>query len=120
MMMRMWVVAMLISCGCVLAPSFAFADPPVPTNVYRSLEAGKPAHNAGQLHGRIVAVDYATGSLVVQTNRGSLTVAVMPNTVIYRGDASGTISDVRPGQNAQLEVYEVGGRLVAQLIRLAP
>ena len=76
MMMRLWIVAMLISCGCVLVPSFAYADPPVPTNVYRSLEAGKPARNAGQLHGRIASVDYAGGSLVVQTNRGSLTVAV--------------------------------------------
>lgn len=120
MIQRTWVVAMLISCWFLQATGSALADPPVPNNVYRSLESGKPARNAGQMHGKIASVDYSGGSLVVQTNRGNVVVAVVPNTAIYRGNVYGTLSDLRPGQNVQLEVYEVGGRLVAQLIRFAP
>ncbi len=121
MKMRQSIVAVLIACGCLSGIAPAFADPPsTPPNVYRSLEAGKQAHNAGELHGRIESVDYAGGSLVVRTGRGAITVAIVPNTTIYRGNQYGTLADLRPGQQVRLSVYEVGGRLVAQLIRFAP
>ncbi|MDE2480777.1 MAG: hypothetical protein KGN02_01130 [bacterium] len=119
MTMRLSILALLITCWCAFAAGPALADP-VPQNVYRSLEAGKPARNAGQMNGRIVAVDYAGGTLVVQTNRGEMHVAVVPNTAIYRGNDYATLGDLRAGQNVHLAVYEVGGRLVAQLIRVRP
>ncbi len=109
---------MVAVCGSVGMPLFARANPPATPNVYRSLDAGKPAHDVGHLRGRVVSVDYAEGSFVVRTARGDLLIAILPNTTVSRGDRDAGISDVRPGQSVELSVYEVGGRLVARRIRL--
>ncbi len=102
-----------------VAPVLASADPGVPNPVYRSLESGKDAHDAGVVSGIIEGVDYSGGLVTVRTrHRGSINVSVVPSTAIYRGGQYGTLSDLRRGQSVEISVYEVGGRLVAQTIRL--
>ncbi len=101
----------------VMVPAVARAQSP-PPNLYRSLESGKPARDAGEIHGRIVSVDYPSGQVVVREARRSDTVAVVPGTTIYRHGQYATLADLRPGQHVSISVYEVGGRLVAQTIRL--
>lgn len=93
------------------------AQTPAP-NVYRSLEAGKPVHAAGELRGRIVSVDYPSGMLVINEGARNQTVAVVPSTTIYRHGKDATVSDLRTGEHVTISAYEVSGRLVAQTIRI--
>jgi hypothetical protein len=95
----------------------AYAQTPSP-NVYRSLEAGKPVHAAGEIHGTIAAVDYPGGELVVRDGEQSRAIAVVPSTTIYRHGQYATLADLRRGQRVTITAFEVGGRLVAQTIRI--
>ena len=97
--------------ACVLAQ---VATP----NVYRSLEAGKPVHAAGEITGRIVSVDYPAGTIVVNAGKVNRTISVLPSTSIERRGQYATLSDLRAGQHVKISAYEVSGRLVAQTIRL--
>jgi hypothetical protein len=91
---------------------------PTPTpNVYRSLESG-PAHDAGEIRGTIDSVDYPGGTLVVRSGKDKRVVAVVPSTTIYRHGQYSTLADLRRGQKVDISVYEVGGHLVAQTIRI--
>jgi hypothetical protein len=97
----------------------AQAPPPSPTpNVYRSLESGRPVHDAGEIRGRIDSIDYPEGTLVVSGPMGKRVIAVVPSTTIYRHGEYSTLADLRRGQRVDISVYEVGGRLVAQTIRI--
>jgi hypothetical protein len=89
----------------------------VQTTIYHSLEAGKPAKNAGRLRCRIVSIDYAADQLVVQSNHGNEIIAVLPSTTLYHGRQYETLSDLRAGQEVEIELSEIDGRLVAQTIR---
>ncbi len=100
-------------------PLVAPADPPpYPNHVYRSLESGKAAHDAGVIHGKIESIDYSSGTLVVRSHGGQIVVAVVPSTAIYRGGEFASVGDLRRGENVEISVFEVGGGLVAQMIRL--
>jgi hypothetical protein len=90
---------------------------PSPPSVYRSLNSVK-AHNAAAVSGTLDAIDYSAGTLVVRTAHGSQTVSVIPSTSIYAGSGYAALSDLRRGQSVEIAVYEVGGRLVAQTIRV--
>ena len=102
-------------------PLAAPADPPVmvpiPNPIYRSLESGKESHDAGTIRGVIESVDYSSGTLVVKSKGDRQIIAVVPSTAIYRGNEYATLGDLRRGQSVQVSVYEIGGRLVAQMIR---
>jgi hypothetical protein len=98
-----------------LAPGWAQSPPP---NVYRSLESGGPVHDAGEIRGRIESVDYPAGTILVRSGRTRRTIAVVPSTTIYQHGLYATLADLRRGERADLWVYEVGGRLVAQTIRI--
>jgi hypothetical protein len=100
---------------CTAAWTYAQTPPP---NVYRSLEAGKPTHAVGDIHGLIVSVDYPSGLLMLQVAGRRRTVAVVPSTTIYRRGQYATFSDLRPGERVSISAYEVSGRLVAQTIRI--
>ncbi len=103
----------------IAAPLVAPADPPpYPNHVYRSLESGKAAHDAGVIHGKIENIDYSSGTLVVRSRGGDIVVAVVPSTAIYRGGEFASVGDLRRGENVEISVFEVGGGLVAQMIRL--
>lgn len=111
-----WVAA-LASIFAML-PLRAPADAPSPSpNVYRSLDSRAP-RDAGVIAGKIESVDYSAGSIRVRGPHGVQTVALVPSTTIYRGREYATLSDLRAGQLVEIAVYEVGGRLVAQSIRL--
>ncbi len=112
--------AFLLASLILAAPSPALADPvAVPNPVYRSLESGKTTHDAGVLHGVVQSVDYSSGTIVLKNQRGTQEVTLTPSTAIYEGDQYATLSDLRRGQNVTASVYEVGGRLVAQMIRIS-
>jgi hypothetical protein len=98
--------------------SYAQTPPASTPNVYRSLESGRPVHDAGEIRGRIESVDYPEGTLVVRGRMGKRVIAVVPSTTIYRRGEYSTLADLRRGQRVDISVYEVGGRLVAQTIRI--
>jgi Domain of unknown function (DUF5666) len=99
----------------VMLPLRVPADPT--PNVYHSLESRQP-HDAGIIRGKIEAVDYSAGVIRVRGPHGVQTITVVPSTSIYHGREYATLSDLRPGQNVEIAAYEVGGRLIAQSIRL--
>lgn len=107
-------LAASLAAGAAL-PARAQTAPP---NVYRSLESGTPVHDAGQIRGRIVAVDYPAGEVTVRTGLRTRRVQVVPSTTIYRRGQYATLSDLRPGERVTIAAYEVSGRFVAQSIRL--
>jgi hypothetical protein len=109
---------LLFACGALLAAGGAFAQTPTPTsNVYRSLDSGR-SRPAAEIRGRIESVDYPGGTLSVRVGGQMRIIAVTPSTTIYQHGGYATLSDLRRGQNADISVYEVGGRLVAQIIRI--
>ncbi len=116
-MMRRRAFVLVWLCVALGAPSALFARTP-PPNVYRSLESGKPVHAAGEIRGLILRVDYPAGELVVRQGRRSRTVSIVPSTTIYHRGQYATMADLRSGQHVVITVYEVGGRLVAQTIRI--
>lgn len=78
------------------------------------------ARARGVVSGEIIGVDYAHGTLRLQTARGVLDITVLPGTsILRRGDEYGTIADLARGTRVAVYVSQiVGGRLFAQLIRI--
>ncbi|MDQ2866018.1 MAG: hypothetical protein M3R51_07300 [Candidatus Eremiobacteraeota bacterium] len=112
------VLSLLLIALMAAVPSFTLAGP-APNPVYRSLESGKTAHDAGVVRGVIESVDYSGGMISLRArSRDIIAIAVIPSTAIYRRKQYGTFSDLRRGQSVEISVYEVDGRLVAQTIRL--
>ena len=103
-----------------MLPLRAAADnqPEPPKNLYRTLESGSPAHPAGTLHGAIESIDYSSGTLLLRAGSRTQVVAIVPSTTIYGGKGYAGLSDLRRGQNVDISVYEIDGRLVAQSIRV--
>jgi hypothetical protein len=112
-------LAVLLVCAAMLfGAGRALAQTPSPTpNVYRSLDSGR-SHPAAEIHGRIESVDYPGGTLNVRVGTSTRIVAVTPSTTIYQHGGYATFADLRRGQNCDISVYEVAGRLVAQIIRI--
>ncbi|MGB6985977.1 MAG: hypothetical protein WBD74_08420 [Candidatus Aquilonibacter sp.] len=108
---------MLVCMGMLAGAGSARAQTPTP-NVYRALESGPAARPAAEIRGRIESVDYPGGTFAVRVGASMRIIAVVPSTTIYRGGGYATFSDLRRGRNVDVTVYEVGGRLVAQMIRL--
>lgn len=110
------ILGILVAFGRSLPAS---AQTPTPTpNLYRSLEAGPSSHPAREIHGTIESVDYPGGTLVVRDGSRSRVVAVVPATTIYQHGGYATLADLHRGQHVDISVYAVGGRLVAQTIRI--
>ena len=99
-------------------PSPGPDESPVSSGVYRSYESGKPARDAGVIHGQIEDVDYSSGMIVVRNGKTRSTIAVLPSTTIYEHDEYATLADLHRGATVDVSVSEVDGRLVAQIIRL--
>jgi hypothetical protein len=110
------IVAFALTFGGAM-PAVAQTPSAVP-NLYRSLETGPSAHPAGEVRGRIASVDYPGGTFVVHNGSGDRVVAVVPATTIYQHGGYATFADLHRGQHVEVSVYEVGGRLVAQSIRI--
>lgn len=76
------------------------------------------ARDRGVVQGEIVGVDFERGILRLQTQRGRVDVQILPSTSILRRGQNGTIADLTQGVRVSVNVSEVGGRLVAQIIRM--
>jgi hypothetical protein len=116
--------ALLLVClGLLLTVGRVWAQTPAPTptptsNVYRSLDSGPAARPAAEIRGRIESIDYPGGTFAVRAGGKTRVIAVTPSTTIYQHGGYATFSDLRRGQNCDISVYEVGGRLVAQIVRI--
>lgn len=107
-------------CSITMLPLRVSADPHKipPGQLYRTLESGAPSHPAAKLHGVIESIDYSAGTIVVRSGNRIDAVAIVPSTSIYGGDGYAGLSDLRRGQNVDISVYEIDGRLVAQSVRV--
>ena len=112
--------ALILVCLATLAlaaPAGAQTATPSP-NLYRALESGRNARPAAEIRGRIDSVDYAGGTVAVRAGGNVRIIAVTPSTTIYQHGGYATFSDLRRGQMVDVTMYQVGGRLVAQTIRI--
>lgn len=77
------------------------------------------ARDRGVLQGEIVGVDFERGILHLLTQRhGRVDVQILPSTSIVRKGQYGTVADLTQGTHVSVNVSEVGGHLVAQIIRM--
>jgi Ethanolamine utilization protein EutJ (predicted chaperonin) len=71
------------------------------------------------LSGRVVGVDYTNAIVVVRTSAGDKTVDVTPSTDIDEpSGAYATIADIHRGSLVDVGASVIGGRIVAQYIRI--
>ena len=80
--------------------------------------ASPSAQAHDEISGRVASVDYGQGTVVVKQGHERVAIAVVPSTQIYLHNAAGTFADVHPGAMVNIFVSEIGGRLVAQIIRV--
>lgn len=106
----------------VAGTAVALADPPPWAHGH-----GPPGHAQGQapipashgnISGTVAGVDYGSASLLIATPRGVVPVAVTPTTSIFRGSAFASFADLARGARVSVDFSEIGGRLVAQIIRI--
>jgi hypothetical protein len=111
----------LALCSITVLPLRVAADPPggvPPGQLYRSLESGAPSRPAGKVHGTIESIDYSSGVVIVRSGNRITAVAIVPSTTIYGGGGYAGLSDLRRGQTVDMSIYEIGGRFVAQSVRV--
>lgn len=118
----------LTACALVISPARAASlhlPPFNPNAVLQQVVAERDdgdedaqARDRGVLQGEIVGVDFERGILRLQTQRGRVDVQILPSTSILRRGQYGTIADLTQGARVSVNVSEVGGRLVAQIIRM--
>ncbi len=68
--------------------------------------------------GVIVGVDYGSANILVGTPHGLVPVAVTPTTSIIRGSSVASLPDLARGTRVSVDVTDMGGRLIAQIIRI--
>lgn len=76
------------------------------------------ARDRGVVQGEIAGVDFERGILHLLTQKGKVDVQILPSTSILRRGQYGSIADLTQGARVWVNVSEVGGRLVAQIIRM--
>lgn len=114
-----------VCCG-----SFAMADPPpdhgrhhehrraAGTAPPQLLPFSEVPRSHALVAGTIVGVNYGAASILVNTPHGPVPVAVTPTTSIIRGSAAGSLSDLARGSRVTVDVTDMGGRLIAEIIRI--
>lgn len=95
---------------------FAVADPP-PWAHALPLADGR-ARSHAVVSGRIAAIDFASASILVETPHGRVPIAVTPSTSIFRGEDFASFAELARGSRVDIDVSDIGGRLVAQIIRI--
>jgi len=104
-------VAVFATAGC----AFAF-DPPPWAHAQPLVDGAARSHAV--VSGRIVGIDFATASILVETAHGRVPIAVTPSTNIFRGSDFASFAELGRGSRVDVDVSDVGGRLVAQIIRI--
>jgi hypothetical protein len=120
-MLTMRSCLLAIALGCFAGAEPAVADPGagVQDDYQNQYSEGATARAHGALHGVVAAVDYGQARIEVETRDGRFRVAVLPSTTIFRGKSGyATLADLVPGAYVDVSVSEVGGQLVAQIIRI--
>lgn len=102
--------------GASAAAGYAQAAPPPWAHARFHVNGQSPAASA--ISGTIAGIDYASASILVATPRGMVPVAVTPSTSIYRGSAFASFADIARGAHVDIDAADVGGRLIAQIIRI--
>ena len=105
-----------------LAPAGQFAFQPaivIASDGEGDQDDDAQARDRGVLQGEILGVDFERGVLHLLTQKhGRLEIQILPSTSIVRRGQYGTIADLTQGVHVSVNVSEVGGRLVAQIIRM--
>jgi hypothetical protein len=118
---RTFAAAALAAVLAAAGGSFALADPPPWAHGHHGhgsdVGAPVPAEH-GVLTGTIAGVDYLSASILIATPRGLVPVAVTPTTSIFRGSGFASFSDLGRGAHVRVDFSNIGGRLVAQIIRI--
>jgi thioredoxin reductase len=113
------IIALAVAVSLALASPLRAQTPSPTPNLYRSLEGSQSAHPAAEIRGKIESVDYPGGTFVIRNGPNRETIAVVPATTIYQQHGGyATFADLHRGQHVDVSVYDVGGRLVAQSIRI--
>ena len=116
----------------VCGGSFALADPPASHgHGHGHGPGGQPQEQSDQsdqspgaprfhavVAGTVVGVDYGSANILVGTPHGLVPVAVTPTTSIIHGSHAASLSDLGKGARVSIDVTDVGGRLIAQIIRI--
>lgn len=115
--------------GVAGTPVFALADPPPWAHGGQhgrgraqqqdpgGEQQGNPKSHA-TVTGTIAGIDYGSASILVETSRGMVPVAVTPTTSIFHGSTFASFSDLGRGARVSVDVTEIDGRLIAQIIRI--
>lgn len=102
--------------------SMALADPPPWAHGHgharQSSEGGGSPRSHATVSGTIAGIDYGSASILIDTPRGMVPVAVTPTTSIFRGSSFASFSDLGRGAHVSVDVTEIDGRLIAQIIRI--
>ena len=107
-MMRRLVLAL----GMSVLPIVAWAAPSPPP-------AAPDARDGGMIEGRVNYIDVQRGMLGVDSPKGKVDVTVMPSTSIESRDAGYHVfSDIKAGQRVSIMSSFMGGKYVAQIIRI--
>lgn len=109
--------AVLVAAGA----GFALADPPPWAHGHGHGAANTfmpAAASHGSISGTIVGVDYGGASILLATPRGAVPVAITPTTSIFRASGFASFTDLTRGTRVSIDFTDVGGRLVAQIIRI--
>lgn len=102
--------------GLVAGP--AVADPPPWAHGRLRSMPFDAARSHATVSGTIVGIDYADASILVATPHGRVPIAVTPSTSIFRGPGFASFAELGRGAHVDVDVSDVGGRLVAQIIRI--
>lgn len=104
---------LVLGLGMAVLPVVAWAAPsPVPV-------ASDAARDGGLIDGRVKYIDVQRSMLGVDSPKGNVDVTVMPSTSIESRDAGYHVfSDIKPGQRVSIMSSFVGGKYVAQIIRI--
>ncbi|MGR4064147.1 MAG: hypothetical protein ACLQPV_01705 [Vulcanimicrobiaceae bacterium] len=105
-----------LAVGTACAAGAQSQAPPVP--LYKAFDSGAKSTDRGTMDGTVVSIDYAAGTLVLKTGKGESHVAILPSTSIYEHDQYATLADIKKGSSLSIDVNEVDGRLIAQIIHV--
>lgn len=108
---------------CIIAgatPLYATAAPPH-GHPHGHPHGRRPHPSAGArdvISGTVVGVDYGTGSMLVAAPGGRAVIEISPSTSIFNGGNDASMADLHTGAHVDVNVSNIGGRLVAQIIRI--
>ncbi len=119
--LRIFASAILAAALGAGSTGFAVADPSPPPPWAHG--HGLPlvdgsARSHAVVSGRVIGVDFATNSILVETSHGRVPIAVTPSTSIFRGASFASFAELGRGSRVDIDVSEIDGRLVAQIIRI--